>query len=334
MAVDIAAAAPPGSQRYYPSADFVPGGVLGNPDYRTTTILMRKIMAKDVTWTMGSTALETMRNKNDSEKTHKVTLTNNYYIGVFEITQSQWGLIKADNLTPSRYNNPAYRAMRPVEQVSYNEIRNSADKNANTAYDWPAEPNPGSFLGLLYQKTGIRFDLPSEAQWEYACRAGNGDTMWGDGSGILNVQEDENLEKMARTQYNGGRVKNSSGGWGNAPAGCDLSKGTAQVGTYKQNDWGLYDMHGNVWERCLDWYADDIATTKDVSGLSYNGRVNIDPANSQALLSGQTASLRIIRGGSHYLGADAARSAHRSPQSPNGTSFAICFRVVCTAALK
>jgi formylglycine-generating enzyme required for sulfatase activity len=333
MAVDIASAAKSGSQRYYPSADFVPGGVLGNPDYRTTTILMRKIMAKDVTWTMGSTALETMRNKNDSEKTHKVTLTNNYYIGVFEITQSQWGLIKADNLTPSRYNNPAYRAMRPVEQVSYNEIRNSANKNANTAYDWPAEPNPASFLGLLYAKTGIRFDLPSEAQWEYACRAGNGDTKWGDGSGIQNKELDENLYRMARTRSNGGRMI-SNNRWVDCPVDCDLLQGTAHVGTYKQNDWGLYDMHGNVWEWCLDWYEDNIATAKDSSGGDYNGRLNIDPSNSQAFLSGKSAANRVIRGGSHYLEADAARSANRNSQGSSGTSFVIGFRVVCTAGLK
>ena len=100
MAVDISAAAQPNTQTYYPSADFVPGGVIANTAYRTTKLLMRKIMAKGVEWTMGSTKLEEQRNAS-REDTHQVVLTNNYYIGVFPVTQSQWGLIQANNVAPS-----------------------------------------------------------------------------------------------------------------------------------------------------------------------------------------------------------------------------------------
>ena len=84
MVVDVSDAAQPNTQRYYPAADFVPGGV-SNGLYKTTTLLMRKIMAKDVVWTMGSTTLETQRNPDQGsanrEATHQVALTNNYYIG-------------------------------------------------------------------------------------------------------------------------------------------------------------------------------------------------------------------------------------------------------------
>ena len=132
MAVDVSAAAEANTQKYYPSADFVPGGVLSNTNYRTGMILMRKIMAKDVTWMMGSTTLETKRNAT-REATHQVTLTNNYYIGVFPVTQAQWDLIQPSRLAPSYFNNAADRAMRPVEQVCYNEIRNAANSTtANT----------------------------------------------------------------------------------------------------------------------------------------------------------------------------------------------------------
>ena len=77
MVVDISDGAQPNTQRYYPSVDFLPGGLLANDDYRTTKLVMRKIMAKGVEWTMGSTTLETQRN-DSREATHLVTLTNNY----------------------------------------------------------------------------------------------------------------------------------------------------------------------------------------------------------------------------------------------------------------
>ena len=135
MVVDISSAAQPNTQKYYPAVDFLPRGILGNPDYRTTSLVMRKIMAKDVEWTMGSTTLETKRYA-PSEATHRVALTNNYYIGVFEVTQAQWDLIQPSRLAPANFNNAEYRAMRPVEKVCYNEIRNAANsQTANAAYN-------------------------------------------------------------------------------------------------------------------------------------------------------------------------------------------------------
>jgi len=234
MVVDVSDAAQPNTQKYYPAADFLPGGVT-NGLYKTTKLLMRKIMAKGVEWTMGSTTLETKRNAT-REATHQVKLDGNYYIGVYEVTQAQWDLIQPSRLAPSYFNNAADRAMRPVEQVCYNEIRNAANSNtANTAYDWPADPNPGSFLGLLRTKTGIDdFDLPSEAQWEFAARAGNGDTKWGDGSGILNADKDENLDLLGRYERDGGKVQNGTS-YANPAQSCGATNGTAIVGSYAPN---------------------------------------------------------------------------------------------------
>ena len=142
MAVDITATGGADTQTYYPAADFVPGGVT-NSIYKTTKLLMRKIMAKDVEWTMGSTTLETQNRQAAREATHQVTLTNNYYIGVYEVTQAQWDLIQPSRTAPSYFNNAVDRAMRPVEQVSYNEIRNSNNSTtADATYNWPADPNP------------------------------------------------------------------------------------------------------------------------------------------------------------------------------------------------
>ena len=311
MVVDISATAKTDSQKYYPSADFLPGGLLGNADYRTSTIVMRKIMAKDVTWTMGSTALEEQREKSGTtayETVHRVTLTNNFYVGVFEITQAQWSNVY--NTKPAHFNNPSDRAMRPVEKVSFNSIRNVA----NTVNEWPAAPASESFLGLLRGKTGIDFDLPSEAQWEFAARAGNGDTKWGDGSGVQNADVDENLNNLGRYKHNGGMV---GADLAEPPATCEATSGTSIAGSYDQNDWGLYDMHGNVWEWCLDWWKTDISTS--------GGEVNLD----------SSSGYRIIRGGCYNVVAASCRSACRYISRPEtATSSTIGFRVTCTAGLR
>ena len=325
MVVDVSSAAQPDTQTYYPSAEFLPGGLLSNQNYRTTKLVMRKIMAKDVEWTMGSTTLETQRNAT-REATHQVTLTNNYYIGVFPVTQTQWDLIQPSRSAPSYYNNAADRAMRPVEQVCYNEIRNAANSTtANTAYDWPADPNPSSFLGKLRTKTGIDFDLPSEAQWEFAARAGNGDTKWGDGSGILNSDADANLDKLGRYQRNGGQVLSGSS-YANPAQSCGATNGTAIVGSYAPNDWGLYDTAGNVWEWCLDWYADDIT--------AHGGKVNIDPATPANTVSGASGANRVSRGGSWFYAAGICRPAFRSRDPPSNRLSYTGFRVLCSAGLR
>jgi formylglycine-generating enzyme required for sulfatase activity len=272
---------------------------------------MRKILAKDVEWTMGSTGNESSRNQD--ENTHKVTLTNNYYIGVFEVTQTQWKLVQPNYADGSHFANPDCRAMRPVENVSYNEIRMAANSvyMAASAREWPEPPYSGSFLNLLRIKTGIDFDLPSEAQWEFAARAGNGDSKWGNGESIKNETTDENLHMYGRYKHNGGYVN------GTAPsASCDVANGTATVGTYVPNSWGLYDMGGNVYEWCLDWYADDITTL--------NGAVNTYKADN----------LRVLRSGSWMGGANGCRPACRYKFNPTYRNNFNGLRVICTAGLQ
>ena len=324
MVVDISAAATQNSQRYYPGEDFLPGGVLSNHAYRTTSLLMRKIMAKNVTWTMGSVN-EKLRLA-AREATHTVTLTNNYYIGVFPVTQTQWFLISEYN--NSWFSKEGYRAMRPVEYLCYNEIRCGRNGTGiNSACEWPNEPYSDSFLGRLNARTGLDFDLPLEAEWEYAARAGNGEGKWGDGSAYITTDGviDGNLP--------GRYVDNSSASEIDALANSaansaiyDDSVATATVGTYGKNNWGLYDMHGNVWEFCRDFYQEDITT--------YNGKLNISPSNSAQTLDGTDCRLKVIRGGSWRNPAFYCRSAYRDYTDSTNRHKSYGLRVSCRAGLQ
>ena len=311
MVVDLTAPKPD-NVRYYASTNFLPGGLMENRKYRTTSIVMRKILAKGVTWWMGSSDGDGGRSTGSQEIRHQVTLTNNYYIGVFEVSQTQWTLVQTARPDAAKFNLCGYRAMRPVEYVCYNEIRmaaNSTSANAN-AKEWPEPPYTGSYLDLLRQKTDIDFDLPSDAEWEYACRAEHGDNEWN--NGVAYTSSTLASTAPGRHNQNGGNNTTASNmGFANCPA----SIGTAVCGTYAPNDWGLYDMHGNVGEWCLDWYKADLTGTD-------GSVVTVQQTN------------RVRRSG---LGSDAAvhlRSAARTGNAPGFQHQFIGFRLACRAGLK
>lgn len=321
MTVDISHGAEENPLRYYPAVDFLPGSAPGqtgavtnNPIYKTTMLLMRKIMAKDIVWTMGSTVSEVWRS--DNEHAVNVALDGNYYIGVFEITQSQWGAVVPGSAVKPLYTieGPA----RPMEKASWNDIRGS---------NWPAAAAAGSFLGELNRKSGLDFDLPSEAQWEYAARSGHGSGYWGDGSAISLTVTGTNFGKWdvngALTKL--GRFIGNHSGANNA-ASAPAAGGTATVGSYAPSSWGLYDMHGNVYEFCLDWYEDDIS--------GHGGKVNVDAANPACSLSGAAGTTRVTRGGGYPYPGSCARAAYRSGVEQSLSNQAYGFRVVCKAGLE
>ena len=210
-------------------------------DYKTTKMVMRLIPAG--TYIMGSPEGEVGRKDNETQ--HKVTLTKPFYAGVFEVTQKQYELVTGS--TPSEHQGDA----RPVERVSYNMLRGT-DKGAG----WPAnnEVDGTSFFGILRAKTGLSFDLPTEAQWEFACRAGT-TTALNSGKNLTSTNEDANMNEVGRYGYD---KSDGKGGY---------SEHTT-VGSYLPNAWGLYDMHGNVYEWCLDWSGEYGGNAVDPKGLS------------------------------------------------------------------
>ena len=324
MVVDLSAGALPNTQRYYPAVDFLPGGLLGNDDYRTTSLVMRKCPAAGVEWTMGSVAESGRSTTNGRENAHKVTLADNYYLGVFPVTQSQYALVKSGTTrpSPSCFQYEADKKMRPVENICWNEVRCSNGEASGAAtYFWPNAPHASSFLGCLRAKTGIAFDMPSEAQWEFACRAGNGEGKWGDGSDYLSSTTDANLSMLAC--YGRANIQNSVSEGNTTWSAAD--GGTTPVGTYAPNAWGFYDMNGNIYELCLDWFEDDIT--------GYGGAINVDSAAPANNLSGSAGTYRVWRVGSYRHGASGCRAAARSEAIVNGR-YNICgVRVACPAAV-
>ena len=277
--------------------DAVPDGGWTD-EYKTTKLVMRLIMPG--TFTMGSPEAETGRGSDEIQ--HVVTLTKPYYIGVFEVTQKQWELVVGT--TPANYKGDA----RPVERVRYGDIRGTG-----VGTNWPSngKVNAGSFMGVLRAKTGLTFDLPTEAQWEYACRAGT-TTMLNSGKNLTGTDKCANLAEVGRYTSN---YSDAKGGY---------SQHT-KVGSYLPNAWGLYDMHGNVWEFCLDWYG------------NYGTEEGMDPAGAGS------GTFRVLRGGSWKESAKACRSARRDNQRPDTTyrecssytssasTYDVGFRLVCSA---
>jgi len=235
--------------------------------YKTEKLVLRRIPAGS--FLMGSPADEPGRESLpwlNRETRHKVTLTKDFYLGVFPVTQAQYAKVMG-GANPSFFKENADAATCPVETVSYKMIRGEADGCAVPVSD---AVDAGSFLAVLRARTGVLFDLPTEAQWEYACRAGT------DGAVYFGVTTS---------------VSYAANAWCKANS-ADRTHG---VGQKAANPWGLYDMLGNVWEICRDrvtaapnddWgTADAVDPIRNVSGgktIARGGAWLVDVANARA----------------------------------------------------
>ena len=194
----------------------------------------------------------------DDETQHKVTITKPFYMQSTSVTQEQWQSVMESN--PSYFKGENL----PVEQISWNDVQ--------------------EFIQRLNQRDEGVYRLPTEAEWEYCCRAGSQSAFYfGD--------NEAELDDYAWYE------KNSNGQ-------------THPVGQKKPNAWGLYDMHGNVYEWCQNWYDD------------YPSKVVCDPQGPPK------GVYRVYRGGGWYLEARYARSAFRNGYSPDFRYSALGFRLV------
>jgi formylglycine-generating enzyme required for sulfatase activity len=210
---------------------------------------------------MGSPASEA--NRYDDERQHRVTLTRGFWMAKTETTQGQWERVMGEN--PSAFEGEDL----PVETVSWDDVQGWLEKMNETT------PLP----------SGWKWTLPTEAQWEYACRAGTESAFAGD------------LDEMAWYDENSGSTTNP-------------------VGTKKANDWGIYDLHGNVWEWCSDWYGD------------YSSGSSSDPTGATV------GDGRVGRGGSWSGLAQFCRSAYRFRFAPGRWSYFLGFRPALVPSIR
>ncbi len=202
---------------------------------------------------------------------HRVRITKPFYLGTTEVTQGQYEKVMGSN--PSRFKESGPDA--PVENVTWIDAHEFCRKLPDLAEE---------------KKAGWRYRLPTEAQWEYACRAGS----------------------EAKYCYGDDASRLGDYAWHKDNSAFK----THQVGQKKPNAWGLYDMHGNVWEWCEDWYGEDY----------YESSPAVDPTGPS------TGPDRVYRGGGWFLVTETCRSAFRVSTPPDGRHFGLGFRVVLVPA--
>jgi formylglycine-generating enzyme required for sulfatase activity len=249
------------------------------------------------TFTMGSPSTEVDRDGDETQ--HQVTISKPFYIGKYEVTQKEWVEVMGSN--PSYFKGDNL----PVENVTWYDAIEYCNKRSEKERLTPAytidktrsDGNNTNGYGdvkwvVTWDRNANGYRLPTEAEWEFACRAGTS-TPFYTGSNIT----------TNHANYNGNYPYN------NNAKGVYQGK-TWEVGSGTPNPWGLYDMSGNVYEWCWDWHG------------TYSSGTQTDPSGAAG------GSYRVVRGGSWFNDAQVVRSAHRGIITPSGRDSFLGFRLV------
>ncbi|QDU29168.1 Serine/threonine-protein kinase pkn1 [Anatilimnocola aggregata] len=277
------------------------------PEVVTNTLGMKLVKIAAGEFTMGSP--ESEEGHTDVEVQRKVRITRPFYLGQHEVTVGQFRKFVTETgyrTTLEREEKPGFGfdaelgAIEILPKFTWKNTGFGTDEHPVVNLSWD---DAQAFCKWLSEKEKQTYQLPTEAQWEYACRAGT-KTRYSTGEseesllGFANLSDAAFQAKYANATW--------SGEWNDGHAF------SAPVGSLKPNAWGLYDMHGNAWEWCSDWYASDYHKVSPVD----------DPAGPK------TGEKHIVRGGAFTNRLRFVRSADRNANKPGYRYNFTGFRVV------
>jgi formylglycine-generating enzyme required for sulfatase activity len=283
-----------GDRKYYASVDALPEGGLANDIYKTTKLVMRRIPAGGETFLFGWPPNEQSYQSNLAFPQHNVSFNNDYYIAIYETTEGQYGTIWP---TDNRGSSAGRDSRLPVNLMYYQKLRGTGKSWPTDLHDIAEADTATCFVGRIRNLAGnaIEFDLPTEAQWEYACRAGTTTMYYNNITWATRGQLPDIL-------------------WNQ-----DWVSEQQKVGLLIPNGFGLYDMLGNVFELCLNVWG----TGNSVS----DGSAAVEPVGP----SGTAGSYRTIRGGDVTTAKAWCSCSYRYAASGGTADAKVGFRLVCPA---
>ncbi len=252
---------------------------------------------------------QTEADRSDDEKQHRVRITKPFYLGLYEVTRGQFATFVRESSYRTEAESDGKGGWGIDEQGKFAQKPEYTWQNTGFSQtdDHPAVNvswnDAGAFIKWLNSREDVVYRLPTEAEWEYACRAGT-TTRYSNGDDAEQLALIGNIADAS--------LKAKFSDWAGSITARDGHVFTAPVGSFQANGFGLHDMHGNVWEWCEDWYNPEAC----------NGRTG---TTDDPFVQGD--SFRVLRGGSWRNAPSYLRSAYRHGNAPVPRSFNLGFRL-------